>query len=64
MALDKSSKEKEATKPEKPIHQTHEQVYEQDANPGKDNLANKGEKVVSGRGLPDTKDDSAPTARK
>lgn len=64
MPLSKKTKDKEANQPDKHIAQSQDQVFDEDANPTRENLVKKGEKVVSGRQLPDTKNDSAPKVRK
>ena len=64
MGLNKEAKEREARMPDKHIDQSHDQVFDQDANPKNDNLVNKAAKVTSGRNLPNTQADSAPTSRR
>ena len=64
MPLSKKSKDKEANQPDKHIDQSRDQVFDQDANPTKENQVKEGEKVVSGRNLPDTSKESAPAVQK
>lgn len=63
MGLSKSAKDLEASKPKNQIEQTWEHNYDQDANPADANLVNQKTKIVSGRGFPDTINDSAPKCR-
>lgn len=62
MALTKEQKARQAKTPGQQVGQSRDQVHTDDANPATENLASPGQRVMSGRKLPNQPGASAPKA--